>query len=344
MLTPMMQTLKPRFGPERLAEAARRFGVEPSGLGELDGYENLVYGSADRVLRVSHDGHKAPQQVLAEVAFIAHLAGGGASVAAALPSQGGALLERVDDDEAGSFLVTCFVRAPGRPLGKGDDSDGIVETLGALTGAMHRLAVDYRPSGARREAWYENVHIAEWRESVADEPPEVRERIGALYARLRALPEGPEHTGLIHGDLHSDNVLWDGERLTAIDFDDALMGPWGMDLGTSAYYCRRLMPEGDDGSDEEQAAHILRFVEALARGYVRERPLDGVARRHFADFARWRRIDLFLWLLQQQRARGLDDDEAAFLTPMRSSIGRGESPLLVEDERLLEALARGADG
>ena len=339
----MIQTLKPRFGPERLAEAATLFGLDPTGLEELDGYENLVYGGADRVLRISHDGHKDPRQVLAEIAFIAHLAAGGAAVAAPLPSLGGGALERVDDGEGGSFLVTCFVRVAGRPLGMGDDADGIVEALGALAGAMHRLAADHRPSGVRREAWYENVHIAEWRESVADEAPEVRERIGALYERLRALPEDPEHAGLIHGDLHSDNVLWDGERLTAIDFDDALTGPWGMDLGTSVYYCRRLMPEGEWG-DDEQIAHILRFVEALARGYVRERPLDGVARRHLADLARWRQIDLFLWLLQQRRVRGLDDDEARYLAPMRRDIARGASPLLVDDARLLEALARGAEG
>ena len=48
--------------------------------------------------------------------------------------------------------------------------------------------------------------------------------------------------------------------------------------------------------------------------------------------------------MQQERARGLDDEEAAYLAPMRSDIAAGASPLLVEDERLLAAFARGAGG
>jgi Ser/Thr protein kinase RdoA (MazF antagonist) len=340
----MIQRLRSHFGPELLTEAAGRFAMSADGLEELDGYENLVYADDARVLRISHDGHKDPEQVLGEVGFIAFLAAGGAPVASAIRSQGGELLERIADGRGRAFLVTCFERAPGRPLGEGDDTPQIVGALGALAANMHRLSAVYRPTGAQREAWHENVHIAEWRESVVDEPIDVQERIGAIYERLRSLPEGPRNAGLIHGDLHSDNVLWDGERLTAIDFDDSLIGPWGMDLGTSAYYCRRLLTNGRERSDDEQRAFILRFVEQLVRGYVQGRPLDDVARRHFADFVRWRQIDLFLYLLHSRRTRGLDEDEEVFLAPMRSDIGQGISPLLVDDERLLAAVAAGCAG
>lgn len=332
----MIARLRSRFGTDLLADAADRFEIDPQELEELDGYENLVYGGATRVLRISHDGHRDPEQVLSECRFIAYLASGGAPVAAVLRSRGGSLLERIGDGDGGQFIVTCFERAAGRPLGEGDGA--IVGALGALLGEMHRLSAGYRPEGVRREAWHENAHIAGWRASVSEEPAEVRSEIERLYERLRLLPDGPEHAGLIHGDLHSDNVLWDGQRLRAIDFDDSLIGPWGMDLGTSLYYCRRLQPGGSSRSPAEQRAFALDCAERLVRGYRRVRPLDGVARRHLADFVRWRQIDLFLYLLHGRRTRGLDEEEAAFLEPMRGDIALGLSPLRLADEEL-QALA-----
>ncbi|HZK99515.1 MAG TPA: phosphotransferase [Caulobacteraceae bacterium] len=48
-----------------------------------------------------------------------------------------------------------------------------------------------------------------------------RERIAGALARYARTPE---NFGLIHADLHTGNVLVDGDRLTVIDFDDAAFG------------------------------------------------------------------------------------------------------------------------
>lgn len=338
----MIRSVQSRFSDALLAEAAYRFAMNSATLTTLDGYENLVYSDDARVLRISHDGIRDPEQVLGECRFIAYLAAGGASVASALRSREGALLERLPDGHGSHFLATCFERAPGRPLERGDDTVEVIESLGALAATMHRLSAGYQQQGTRREAWYENTHVADWHTNTADEAPALRANIEALYQRLRDLPNGPEHAGLIHGDLHGDNVLWDGERLTAIDFDDCLVGPWGMDLGTCAFYCRRLLPAGHDRTEEEQRAYILSFVESFVRGYCRLRPLDDVARRHFADFVRWRQVDLFLFLHHLRLTSGLDDEELGHLERMRGDIERGLSPLLLEDERLLAAVAAGS--
>ena len=50
-----------------------------------------------------------------EVDWINYLARGGASVAKAVDSEQGNLVEPIDDGQGGQFLATAFVRAPGGP-------------------------------------------------------------------------------------------------------------------------------------------------------------------------------------------------------------------------------------
>jgi len=60
------------------------------------------------------------------------------------------------------------------------------------------------------------------------------EQITAILERVRAaeesLGQGPDAFGLIHADLHYYNLLFEGETVRAIDFDDCGFGPHLYDL------------------------------------------------------------------------------------------------------------------
>src|SRR5262249_5860589 len=63
-----------------------------------------------------------------------------------------------------------------------------------------------------------------------------------LYASLVRYGRDPATYGVIHADLHTGNVLLDGERLTAIDFDDAGFGWHAYDIAV-ALFNHRNAPE-----------------------------------------------------------------------------------------------------
>lgn len=87
-----------------------------------------------------------------------------------------------------------------------------------------------------------------------------------LQERVDALGEGPDVFGLIHSDLHHGNLLFEGEEVHAIDFDDCGWGHFLYDLAVTQWYLQ-ARPDFAEMCD----AHIA--------GYrtVRELPDEHVA-------------------------------------------------------------------
>jgi homoserine kinase type II len=112
-------------------------------------------------------------------------------------------------------------------------------------------------------------------------------------------------SGIIHGDLFRDNVLWDGEQITAIlDFEQASGGSLAYDLAVCINdWCWTGAPRSD-------------LAAALVRGYGQVRPLpqgDRAAlpaeiRAAAARFAITRITDVYL-----ARVANPDKDFRAFL-------------------------------
>ena len=105
------------------------------------------------------------------------------------------------------------------------------------------------------------------------------------------LGEGPEAFGLIHGDLHPENVLFERGRVRAIDFDDCGWGHYLYDLAVALSELR-WRPDYD--------AHRA----GLLRGYRATRPLPVDDERHLEVFHGLRLLQLVLWLLDHRAQPG----------------------------------------
>lgn len=100
------------------------------------------------------------------------------------------------------------------------------------------------------------------------------ERIRAALERFAALRDPSLPTGLIHGDLFRDNVLWDdGHILALIDFESASHGVLAYDLMVTVLaWCF------GDGFDTELAAAMLESYHArrpLSPAEIAALPVEG---------------------------------------------------------------------
>ena len=112
----------------------------------------------------------------------------------------------------------------------------------------------------------------------------------------RELGDGPEAFGLIHGDLHQENVLFERGGVRAIDFDDCGWGHYLYDLAVALSELR-WRPDYD-----ARRAGLL-------RGYRATRPLPVDDERHLEVFHGLRLLQLMLWFLDHREHPGFAEWE-----------------------------------
>ena len=155
----MDQLIKKRYSDIILQEALQRYGISNNPIQSLDAVESFIYeferDSRAYILRIAHSFRRSESLVLGEVDWINFLAEGGVSVSRAIFSKGGKLVEAIEDQQGGTFLVTAFVKAQGQaPWDLWTPK--LYKTYGQLIGRIHTLSKHYQPTW-KRPNWEDNI-------------------------------------------------------------------------------------------------------------------------------------------------------------------------------------------
>lgn len=247
---------------------APRFGIDPATLVSLGAFESEVLAGetpqGSVVLKVIAPEHRTPAEVAGEVAWLLALAAAGVRVARPLPTLAG---EPFALDGEGPHVAVAFERAPGRHVPAAEWTRELHFAQGALLGQMHAHARSWTPPpGFRRRGWLERDVLADAARALPGDAA-FAAGVAATLARVqRSVPGGDAHVGVIHADLHPWNVLVDEDRLCAIDFDDAVIGPYLHDLTIPLYYAVAARPDIDPAEAAEA------FLEPYLAGFDRFAP------------------------------------------------------------------------
>lgn len=287
----MDKLIKARFNEDILGEAMQRFGIAEERIRELGGFESFIYeftrGSSSYILRIGHASRRSENLVHGEVDWINYLARGGVSVARAVESARGNLVEPLDDGHGGQFLATAFAKAQGRPPWEVGWSPELYQTYGRLIGRMHRLTKEYLPADPawKRPEW-DDAEIQDIEVNLPKGQPRVTDRYWDVRNHLGALPKGRDDYGLIHFDAHGSNMLVDSEgRITLFDFDDCSYGWFAYDIAIVLFYMITNQPDPAAVCDE--------FLPPFLEGYRTENRLDPVWLPEMPWFLKLREIDLY---------------------------------------------------
>lgn len=313
-LRPLARTALARFGVA--AARLRCVGVADTVTFRVDAAPDGGGGPAHRpgryLLRIHEPGEAAPPEIGSELAWLAALAHDGLPVPQPVAARDGARTVRAD--------------APGVPLGRicslqrwvegraaGRPGRRHLTALGRLTARLHQQAASWRPPpGFERPRWdWHGLFRGRWicgldAAATWDRlPARHRAAFEAVANRVRAamdaLGQGPESFGLIHADLHVENVAFCRGEARPFDFADCGHGYWLYDLATSLDH---TSPPG--------------ARDALLAGYGEVRPLPPGVHEHLAAFVAGRRVDLTLWgLARPEIARGMGERWPAYLDRSR---------------------------
>ncbi|GHF49808.1 Ser/Thr protein kinase RdoA (MazF antagonist) [Deinococcus metalli] len=196
-------------------------------------------------LRINVNSRRSPQQIGAEMAWLAALAEDtDLCVPVPQPTRDGHLMRELWSPALDRALpVAVFSWLPGPNLGAQATPDQMRE-VGRAAATLH--------AHARRWTLPAGTSLSSLRAPLMDSPnrlerehelltPERREVVSAALARVEAAlgrVYAQDTPRVLHADLHNWNLKWSRGRLSVFDFDDSGVGVPMQDLAISAYYLR----------------------------------------------------------------------------------------------------------
>ncbi|MCY4478707.1 MAG: phosphotransferase [Rhodospirillales bacterium] len=296
---------------ERLRALARdallRWGVRDCEPEILKVRENAVFRvqAADAnaaVLRVHRHGYHSDAALRSELAWLEALNAEGIAVPAVILSAAGEPFEIVEVEGVPEpRQVDMLSWMPGVPIGTIEeglnpaiaDVHGVFEAVGRLAARLHnQTEVWPQPPDFVRHAWDREGLVGPeplwgrfWEAAVlgAEERRLIDRAKAQVHVDLTAYGRPPRRYGLIHADLNLDNMLFDGERVIILDFDDCGFGWHHFDLSTVWTLFH--------GSDLAEAMRA-----SVVEGYRRERDLPDEELAHMPLFELGRAFSYLGWV------------------------------------------------
>ena len=304
----MDQHILARYNDTILHEAMRRYGIAPEKIHLLDSFESIVYeferGGRGFILRVGHSFRKSEALIQGEVDWINHLARGGVSVAQAISSENGKLVEVIDDGQGGQFLVTAFIKAQGQQPWLAGWTSARYENYGRLLGSMHALAVDYEPVPAWRRPEWDDISLNFIEQYLPETEVIARQNYEALMEHIRALPKDRSSYGLVHQDAHQNNFFIDADgTLTLFDFDDCAYSWFINDIAIVLFY---ISMDAEELGFKDSAAFAHEFMPHFLRGYRQAYALPPAWLKEIPAFLKLRELELYAVVHRDFQIEGVD--------------------------------------
>jgi Ser/Thr protein kinase RdoA (MazF antagonist) len=110
--------------------------------------------------------------------------------------------------------------------------------------------------------------------------------VAETRALLLSLPKDSAYFGLVHADLHVGNLLFEGEHLNVIDFDDTGWAFWIHDFAAALAY-------------ETEREEYESIRDAMFEGYVEARSLPPRIHDLLSPFIQMRFAGVANWVMER---------------------------------------------
>ena len=299
-----------RLEPETAARAAAFWNADAGSL-------EFVSQSANAVYKFSSDGEicflrlvahelRDHEFLAAGLDFLNHAWLAGAFVCQPLLSSRGCFIEDVlQSDDV--FLATVTAGVAGKTLGEVSESNRLknavndaqkmllepnhVQAWGHALATLHAASESYQPVPVRLSSgmvqFPESFSLIKfWTniKAVCSSDPDLQRVHAELGTWLESLPTS--EMIVTHGDFRSGNAIWDGGRVTILDFDEPV-------LAWAEYDVARTLLQDECDPFPNLELHFKNFLE----GYEGARALPHVQSR-ISNFVRVRALLMHAWSLE----------------------------------------------
>lgn len=168
------------------------------------------------VLRFNSINERSVDLIKAEVEVLNYLNDNGFSVCKPLKSLTGNYYELVDSN-LGTFIAMVYKRIAGVMFEYHEINEQQLKLWGAELGKLHS-ALQNQVQLHNRPNWQDLMGFI--KEHIKNNETQLLNEYHKIYEALSKLPVNENNYGLIHFDFETDNIIFNNNEISIIDFDD----------------------------------------------------------------------------------------------------------------------------
>ncbi len=206
---------------ETALKAAMQWVDKPVNLKLVNNQINCVYRfeceNKGYYLRITHELIRPRKELDAAIDFQQYLFLNGAPVCQTMESKHSRFIELIKQDEL-EFLAHVCHEVPGTVMHFDHTEKTVYTAWGKSLALLHRASQTYQPKTHHFKTWQDLwQETTDYAELESQDIKEIFQQIDAWFANH---PITASNFGLTHGDHRPGNVLYDGQVIHIIDFDE----------------------------------------------------------------------------------------------------------------------------
>lgn len=175
-------------------------------------------------------------------------------------------------------------------------------------GTMHSLSKVYegkRPEWHKQEIYQANLKDLDFK---------INDQWDNYLAELKTMSTSKDIYGIIHGDLHQQNLLYDNGEVTFIDFGDSECGWFAYDIAISIYHASQAITE-----TEERCKFATSFCQSFMDGYAKVNSTSEIIKK-IDFFINFRHLYSYVYHNQYLDKTNINKKQLNYLDTMKKSL------------------------
>jgi len=278
----------------------------------LGGYFDNVYEIPSEqpiVVKIFNREVDHEEQIRSELAWTLYLHEHGEDVAIPIVIKEPSYIQHLTD----TLFFVAYKKVKGNHVDIHSEiwKEPLFNQWGRAMGAMHSLSKQYKGE-CKRPVWHEHkiIHM-----NMDPFDPFIKAKWEKYLHELQSMAPSKDSYGIIHGDLHHHNFLYESGNLTVIDFGDSEYHWYAYDIAIAIYHASQTVKDWD-----KRRKFAQMFFKSFMEGYSVENSDVKEIVNGIDFFINYRHLYSYVYHSQFLEISKINEEQLQYLDNMRRSI------------------------
>lgn len=282
----------------------------------LGGFDNNVFISREKkiVFKFLNTEKHKKDTLLKELQFVELLTTNGVTTPSPIPSRNGKVIELVKGLK-NEFYIIAFPKVEGKVLHNYEEDNHLIKQWGRTLGGMHEISKKY--ASKLDKSYLEWDHDINYEGFSTGRGKIIKKKWSTYLERLSSLPRDQAVYGVVHHDLHHQNIMINSDKMYVLDFGDVRKSWYAYDASIPIYHAlenNRLQKKMN------RLTFYERFTKHFFEGYCEKTTLSEEQYKLIPFFLEYRLLYSYLYFSNSFKCNEMSVDMKNILSDMRFRI------------------------